>query len=304
MQSLFSHEGIAKAQAKLASLILKRIDFTTSPAVLEKLIRFEAVHQIHGWRDLRRRLESDGRCYGFFDPAFPGEPIIFVETALVRGMSARVQPLIDPDAAIRPVETADSAIFYSITKCEEGLRGLPFGGFLIRQVVEELRAELPHLKRFATLSPVPTFRAWLGQAADSAGSSDEASTLRYLLNKLNEPKWIEDDGVLEELKQTLVPLCAYYLLRVKNGAEPMDPVARFHLRNGARLERINWLGDISAAGIGRSATVMANYLYRPPSLERNQQLYLREFKVIASRRVQMLAQSCFLNRHDPGVVEA
>lgn len=302
MRSVFTHEGIAKAEAKLASLILKRIDLNTSPAVLEKLIRCEAVHQIHGWQDLRRRLESDGRCYAFFDPALPDDPIIFVETALVQGMSARVQPLIDPDAAIRSVETADSAIFYSITKCQKGLRGLPFGGFLIRQVVEELKMELPHLKRFATLSPVPSFRAWLRRAADSAGCPDGASTLKKLLNKLEEPKWI-DDGVLAELKQVLVPLCAHYLLHVKNGTEPLDPVARFHLRNGAQLERINWLGDTSAAGIERSATIMANYLYRPSSLERNQELYLRHFKVIASRGVQMLAQSCFLSRHDLRVVE-
>lgn len=304
MRSKFAHEGIARAQAKLASLILRRIDVNTSPAVLEKLIRYEAVQKIHGWRDLRRRLESDGRCYAFFDPALPDEPIIFVETALVQGMSARVQPLIDPDTAVRPVETADSAIFYSITKCQEGLRGVPFGGFLIAQVVEELRMELPHLKRFATLSPVPTFRAWLSRSADSASCTDEASTLRSLLNRLDEPKWIEDEGILRELRQVLVPLCAHYLLHVKNGAEPLDPVARFHLRNGARLERINWLGDTSAAGVGRSATIMANYLYRPSSLERNQELYLRQLKVIASRRVQRLAQSCFLSRQDLRVVEA
>jgi len=298
MRSVRPNEVFAKAQAKLASLILKRIDLNTSTAVLEKLIRYEAVHRIHGWRDLHRRLEGDRRCYAFFDPILPDEPIIFIEAALVKGMSARVQPLIDPDAAIYPVESADSAIFYSITKCQEGLRGVPFGGFLINQVLGRLRAELPRVKLFATLSPVPAFLPWLRQVADHAGRAGGGPLIRALLKKLEQPKWIADDEIQKELRLSLVPLCAHYLLFVRKGAEPLDPVERFHLRNGARLERINWLADTSPTGVDRSATIMANYIYCPAPLERNHELYVRNLKVIASSKVRGLAESCFLAPRD------
>jgi malonyl-CoA decarboxylase len=299
MRSAWPNDAFAKAQVKLASLILRRIDVDTPETVLEKLIRYEAVHKIHGWRDLRRRLESDRRCYALFDRAHPDEPVIFVEVALVKGMSGRVQPLIDPDAVIYPAEAADSAIFYSITKCQEGLRGMPFGGFLINEVLEKMSVELPQLRRFATLSPLPSFHAWLRQATGSAAYADGATArLRTLLSQIEQPNWIETDEVRENLRRDLVPLCAYYLISVKNGAEPLDPVARFHLRNGARLERINWLADTSPAGVGRSGTIMANYVYRPAPVERNQEQYVRKFKVIASSKVQELAESCFLSPQD------
>ena len=304
MRSVWPNGAFAKAQAKLAPLTLKRIDLNTPTAVLEKLIQNEAVHKIYGWRDLRRRLESDRRCYALFDRVLPDEPIIFVEAALVKGMSARVQALIDPDAPIYPVDTVNSAIFYSITKCQEGLGGEPLGGFLINQVLEELSAELPQLRRFATLSPVPAFHAWLRQAAGSADYADGAARVRALLSQIEQPNWIEDDDVREDLRRDLVPLCAHYLLYVKNGAEPLDPVGRFHLRNGARLERINWLGDTSPVGIDRSATIMANYLYRPAPLERNHELYVRKFKVITSRKVHGLAESCFLSQRNGRVFGA
>lgn len=295
MRSVSPNEAFAEAQAKLASLTLKRIDLNTPEVELEKLIRYEAVHKIHGWRDLRRRLESDRRCYALFDRAHLDEPIIFVEAALVKGMSDRVQPLIDPDAVIDPPETADTAIFYSITKCQEGLRGVPFGGFLINQVLEEMSVELPQLRNFATLSPVPAFQAWLRQAASSADYADEAGArLRTLLSQIEQPDWVEIGEVREDLRRDLVSLCAHYLVSIKNGVEPLDPVARFHLRNGAQLERINWLGDTSPTGVARSATIMANYVYRPAPLERNHELYARQAKVIASLKVQELAESCFL----------
>jgi malonyl-CoA decarboxylase len=269
MRSVWPNDAFERAQAKLASLTLKRIDVNTPAAVLERLIQYEAVHKIRGWTDLRRRLESDRRCYALFDQVSPDAPIIFVEAALVRGMSAHVQPLIDPDAPIRPVNTADSAIFYSITKCQDGLGGVPLGGFLINKVLKELRNELPLLSRFATLSPVPGFRTWLRQAASSAAYVNEAERVRALLIQTEQRNWIGNDDIRQDLGRSLVPLCAHYLLYVKNGAEPLDSVGRFHLRNGARLERINWLGDTSPTGIDRSATIMANYLYRPASLERN-----------------------------------
>src|SRR5512147_1569306 len=230
-------------------LVLQRIDWRTPAVVLEKLIRYEAVHEIKGWSDLRRRLESDRRCYAFFHPALPDEPIIFIEVALTHGMSEKVQPLLDPESPVLPTESADCAMFYSITNCQEGLRGVPFGSFLIKQVVEDLGREFPRIRKFATVSPVPGFREWLASNPELAG----------LHAKLAQPGWWENADLSEELRQELVPLCARYLLHAKNGREPLDPVARFHLRNGARLDRINWLGDISAVGMHRSAGIMVNY---------------------------------------------
>ncbi len=271
-------------------LALRRIDWQSPASVLEKLIEYEAVHQIQGWRDLRRRLEADRRCYGFFHPALPDEPIIFIEVALTRGMSAKVQPLLDPDSPLVEPESADCAMFYSITNCQKGLRGVPFGSFLIKQVAEEVGKEFPRIKTFATVSPVPDFRQWLRES--SQGKKEEAPPEKFagLISKLEEPNWIGDKQLSAELERELIPLCAYYLLRAKQGKEPRDPVARFHLRNGARLERINWLGDTSAIGMQRSAGVMANYVYRLAEVERNHELYTKEYKVNASREVEALAK--------------
>jgi len=263
-------------------LQLRRIDWHTSALVLEKLIEYEAVHQIQGWHDLRRRLEADRRCYAFFHPALPDEPIIFIEVALTRGMSESVQPLIDPEAPVLDPASADSAMFYSITNCQEGLRGVPFGSFLIKRVVEDLSAKFPRLKRFATVSPVPGFRRWLAENAPALDAN--------LLSKLEQPGWFDDAKISPELEKALVPLCARYLLHEKQNKEPLDSVARFHLKNGARLEKINWLGDKSSTGMSRSAGLMANYVYRLGDVERNHELYTREFKVAASSEVQALAK--------------
>jgi malonyl-CoA decarboxylase len=262
-------------------LELRRIDWRTSALVLEKLIRYEAVHQIQGWNDLRRRLEADRRCYGFFHPALPDEPIIFIEAALTRGMSAKVQPLLDPDSPVLVPETADCAMFYSITNCQEGLRGVPFGSFLIKQVVEDLGREFPRIRKFATVSPVPGFREWLERNAELAD----------LRAKLDQPRWWENRELAETLQKELVPCCARYLLHAKQDREPLDPVARFHLRNGARLERINWLGDTSDAGMQRSAGIMVNYFYRLADLERNHESYTRDYDVVAASEIESLAKN-------------
>jgi malonyl-CoA decarboxylase len=248
-------------------LTLQRIDWRSPAAVLQRLIEYEAVHQIQGWPDLRRRLEADRRCYAFFHSALPEEPLIFIEVALTRGMSDRVQPLLDPDSAVDDPQSADSAIFYSITNCQEGLRGVPFGSFLIKQVVEDLQKSLPRIRTFATLSPIPGFRRWLAATHGNL----EAGKL---------------DG---RMKRRLIPLCAQYLVNEKRGVEPLDSVARFHLKNGARLDRINWLADTSATGIKQSAGMMANYVYNPADLERNHELYVRFGRVVCSRRVLTLA---------------
>jgi malonyl-CoA decarboxylase len=254
-------------------LLLQRIDWRTSALVLERLIQYEAVHQIQGWNDLHRRLEADRRCYAFFHPALPDEPLIFIEAALSRGMSARVQPLIDPDSPVVDPATADCAIFYSITNCQEGLRGVSFGSLLIKQVAEDLGREFRRLRTFATLSPVPGFRRWLAGAA---------------------PQLVDKDIAESPARAELSRLCAYYLLHAKQGKLPLDPVARFHLSNGARLERLNWLGDTSATGIRRAFGMTVNYVYRLQDLERNHEAYARQYRVVASQEFERLARQSLL----------
>ena len=275
-------EHLFKSWFNRGFLVLQRIDWSTPATILEKLIAYEAVHRIQGWNDLRRRLAQDRRCYGFFHPALPDEPIIFVEAALTRGMSACVQPVLDPEAPVADINTTDCALFYSITNCQEGLRGVPFGNFLIKQVVQELGREIPRIRRFATLSPVPGFRAWLDRNRSALG-------LESFLEKLDDPQWTRNEQVAAEIKPHLLHLCARYLLREKGGKEPLDPVARFHLRNGARLKRINWLGDTTSKGLERSAGLTVNYVYRLSELERNHELYIGESKISASPEVEALA---------------
>lgn len=274
-------------------LVLERIDWRTSAQVLEKLIQYEAVHQIQGWRDLRRRLQADRRCYAFFHPALAEDPLIFIEVALTSGMSTKVQPLLDPDSAVVDPESANCAVFYSITNCQEGLRGVSFGNLLIKQVAEDLGREFPRVKTFATLSPVPGFRAWLAEARDSRPGQAE---LGALLERLESPEWFKDKAVSAQIQRELGRLCAYYLLYAKHGPEPLDPVARFHLGNGARLDRLNWLGDTSEAGMKRSAGLMVNYVYRLAEVERNHEAYAREHQVIASHRFEQLAKESLLAR--------
>ncbi len=271
-------------------LVLRRIDWRTSAVILEKLIQYEAVHQIQGWHDLRRRLETDRRCYAFFHPALPDEPIIFIEVALTRGLSDQVQALLDPDSSVLDAEAAEWAIFYSITNCQEGLRGVPFGSFLIKRVVEDLSKELPRIRKFATLSPIPGFRKWLSERAPALQGSAKLAPFADAIAKLDSPEWMENAALRTDLPRQLLPLAAYYLLYAKQHQEPLDPVARFHLKNGARLERINWLGDTSASGLQRSAGLTANYVYKLPDVERNHELYVREHKIRASREIEALAK--------------
>jgi len=262
-------------------LTLERIDWRSPAATLEKLIAYEAVHQIQGWTDLRRRLEADRRCYAFFHSAMPGEPLIFIEVALTRGISTSIQPLIDPGAPVSDPELADSAIFYSITNCQKGLRGVPFGSSLIQRVVDDLRKSLPRIRTYSTLSPIPGFRRWLRQEL-----LDPASVV-------NDPEIQQAEAQIEanpEAKERLLGACAWYLLHGKRDNEPLDPVARFHLKNGARLDRINWMADTSAAGIQQSGGMMANYVYDPGELQKNHEAYLRAGTVCASGRVERLAR--------------
>ncbi len=272
-------------------LRLERIDWRTSAMVLEKLIRYEAVHAVQGWHDLRRRLAADRRCFGFFHPQLPEEPLIFIEVALTRGLSAQVQPLLDVDSQVAVPEQADCAIFYSITNCQEGLRGTSFGNLLIKQVAEDLKREFPHLDTFATLSPIPGFRRWLAQTETRVQLSmgPNAEQRLALLATIEQPGW-HAGAVPEALQKLLMRLCAWYLLHAKQGVEPLDPVSRFHLGNGAALERLNWLGDTSESGMARSAGLMVNYIYRLGDVERNHERYFADHAVVASRAVEKLAR--------------
>ena len=270
-------------------LELRRIDWQSPAAVLEKLIAYEAVHEIHGWDDLRRRLAPDRRCVAFFHPALPDDPLIFVEVALVRGLAGAVQPLLvadtDNEAARNSASLADTAIFYSISNCQDGLRGISFGNFLIKQVVEELKGELPHLTHFSTLSPVPGFRRWLAKRAAST-NDPETVLLAHL----------EADALQgEAMRPLIMRFCATYLTRRASAQEPADPVARFHLGNGARLERINWLGNTDPRGVRESFGVMVNYLYDLETIESNHEAFVNDGAVVRSAEVDAL-----LAEHAPG----
>ena len=269
-------------------LRLERIDWRTPALILEKLIEYEAVHEIAGWKDLHRRLASDRRCFAFFHPALPEEPLIFIEVALTERISTTVAPLLDPDSPEVDPARADCAMFYSITNCQDGLRGISFGNLLIKQVVHELGREFPRLKTFATLSPVPGFRAWL------AGITRGHAVSVPDLARLDERDWFENAAVAERLRLPLMGLCAHYLTAVKKDDEPLDAVARFHLGNGARMEKLNWLADTSKPGMQRSAGIMVNYLYRLADVEKNHEAFVREHDVAASHELKKLARECAL----------
>jgi malonyl-CoA decarboxylase len=262
-------------------LVLQRIDWHTPAVILERLIQYEAVHEIQGWRDLHRRLEADRRCYAFFHPVLPDEPLVFIEVALTRGMSATVEPLLDPDSPIGDVSKANCAIFYSITNCQEGLKGVSFGNFLIKQVVDDLGRDFPRLNTFATLSPIPGFCQWLRQQQSPQSRSRE---LDVLLAKVQKGRLPDVASVSNRLRDEIMAHCVEYLLRARRNGVPVDSVARFHLANGARLERLNWMGDPSKAGIRRSLGLMVNYVYRRADLERNHEAYVKRGKVVAAPR--------------------
>ena len=244
-------------------LELRRIDWSTPAAVLEKLIEYEAVHEIRGFPDLKRRLERDRRCFAFFHPALPGEPLIFVEVAFVNELPSAVAPILAMDGAVGDPRQARCAVFYSITSCQAGLKGISFGNFLIKQVAEDLHAELPNLKLFATLSPVPGLRRW----AERRLGERLPSTL-----------------------EALQSITAWYLTREWEGGHALDPVARFHLGNGARLERINAHADGSPRGEKQSFGIMVNYVYDLGDVEKNHEEYVNNHHVVCSGAVERLAR--------------
>ncbi len=267
-------------------LMFEQIDWRTPAVILEKLIQYEAVHEIAGWDDLRRRLEADRRCFAFFHPALPDEPLIFVEVALTHGLAGQIQDLLAESPKDGAGEKPDTAIFYSISNCQDGLAGISFGNFLIKQVADAVQRELPHVRRFATLSPIPGFRKWLDQklVRDTPEFLTEGE-----LDLLQRSGWRENDVARQQLKATLTRLCAVYLIEEKRGSRPLDSVARFHLGNGASIERLNWMADLSDKGLDQSAGMMVNYLYDSDEIVSNHEAYVQDGKIAMSSAVARLA---------------
>ncbi|MCQ4162959.1 malonyl-CoA decarboxylase [Roseomonas sp. GC11] len=290
----------------LGFLELRRIDWQSPAALLEKLVGYEAVHRIRTWRDLKNRLDSDRRCYAFFHPRMPEEPLIFVEVALVQGLSGSVQKLLDEKAPVQEPRQADTAIFYSINNCQRGLDGISFGNSLIKRVVALLSEEFPNLKTFSTLSPIPGFRRWLEeqliepqpkllseeearQLTESSGLADGHAALRALVAH-RRPL---GEGWCQKAEPILTRLCARYLVLEtgKGGRRARDPVGHFHLSNGARVERVCWRGDTSDKGVRESLGFMVNYLYDPAKIEDYHEAYVGEGNRAAAPALKKLAKS-------------
>jgi malonyl-CoA decarboxylase len=286
-------------------LDLRAIDWHSPASLLEKLVAYEAVHEITSWQDLRNRLDSDRRCYALFHPRMPEEPLAFVEVALVQGMASSVQALLDEKAPPMDPTQADSAIFYSISNTQKGLKQISFGDFLIKRVVQQLSREFPRLKTFATLSPIPGLRHWLDKLPEddlaAAFSAEELSQLRAGLTEggveqglgklLGDPAWVRKPAVAGAFQRPLMVLAARYLVSKRADGQPLDAVARFHLRNGARLERLNWLGDTSANGIAASAGLMVNYRYLVDEIEANHEAYMKDGHIALGQEIRGLLKS-------------
>jgi malonyl-CoA decarboxylase len=292
-------------------LELRRITWDSPASLLEKLFAYEAVHPIRSWDDLKNRLSADRRCFAFFHPRMSNEPLIIVQVALVNGIAGNVQTLLDESAPVLDPAEADTAIFYSISNAHDGLSGISFGNFLIKRVVDELAAEFKNLKSFATLSPIPDFGPWLERQLNEAGKDLEADWLTVADRKalataagtgkepvalktlLQTPDWYQQPELAKALKPPMLRLCARYLVKEKkrDSSAALDRVARFHLSNGARIERINWLADTSDHGLNQSAGMMVNYLYKLDAIETNHEAYRGEGKVMTSSTIRALLKA-------------
>ncbi|MBY0411046.1 MAG: malonyl-CoA decarboxylase [Burkholderiaceae bacterium] len=284
----------------VAFLELRRLSWDSPASLIEKLIKYEAVHDIRSWADVKNRLDSDRRCYGFFHPRLPNEPLIFVEVALLDRMSSSITPLLDEAAAPEDLSRATTAIFYSISNTQTGLRGVSFGDSLIKHVVETLTAEFPRLRSFATLSPIPGFRPWLTKHAGAlmdrlddkrraelgraVGFEPPAAT--HFLAAADKASGLDPKS---PVRQMLLECAARYLAREMRDGKPHDAVARFHLGNGARVERLNWGGDPSTKGHKQSYGVMVNYLYDLKRIDKHRAL-LAAGKVPASGEIDSLCR--------------
>ena len=295
-------QGLFASWFDVGLLTLERITWHSPAILLEKLIDYEAVHEIRSWDDLKNRLDSDRRCYAFFHPRMSQEPLIFVEVALTNGIAGNIQELLDEAAPRQDPRDCDAAIFYSISNTQAGLRGISFGNFLIKQVIDDLARDLPNVKVLSTLSPMPGFRGWLdkkladgdsGLLGDvewaklrSAAAADSGPEAFLIL--LSRPDWHRDPTVMAVLEAPLKRLAGRYLVEEKANGSPLDPVARFHLTNGARIERINWLADRSDKGLRQSAGLMVNYLYRLNEIDSNHEAFSSQGKIAMSPAVKAL----------------
>jgi malonyl-CoA decarboxylase len=274
-------------------LVLRRIDWSTSASVLEKIIRYEAVHEISDWDDLRRRIDPpDRRCYAFFHPALVDEPLIFVEVALTREIPAAIAPILsDKREPVEP-KRATTAVFYSITNCQRGLAGVTFGHFLIKQVVEEVSREVSRVATFVTLSPAPNFAGWLNRERANAASQALDKEDREALSALDDENWWRSPEVVDKIREPLIRAAAWYYVRGRNSRGlPVDAVARFHLGNGARLERLDWLADTSERALKQSYGLMVNYLYDLDYIERNHEAYAQQRAIVASSAITRLVMT-------------
>ena len=271
-------------------LVLRRIDWSTSAAILEKIIRYEAVHEISDWADLRRRIDPpDRRCYAFFHPALVDEPLIFVEVALTRDIPAAIAPILSDKREAVELPRATTAVFYSITNCQRGLAGVTFGHFLIKQVVEEVSREMSRVDTFVTLSPAPNFAEWLKRERSNAGSAALDDDDREALAALDQDGWWRTPEIAERIREPVLRAAAWYYVRARNARGlPVDAVARFHLGNGARLERLDWLADTSERALKQSYGLMVNYLYDLDYIERNHEAYAQQRAIVAASAVSRL----------------
>ncbi len=260
-------------------LELRQIDWSSPASLLEKLFAYEAVHEINGWEDLRGRLKGDRRCFAFLHPAMGDDPIVFVEVALTNQIPDSIAPLIAVERTALPIEQATTVVFYSISNCHPGLAGISFGNFLIKNVVSILASESDSLNTFVTLSPIPGFRKWL-QDTDLSElvDADTAEKVRQPIGAV----------VGDEVRAALMRLCAHYLLREKRNGLAVDPVARFHLGNGASLHQLHWGADLTRNGKLQSAGIMVNYLYDVQNIEINHEEYFGKGKINASRAIVRL----------------
>ncbi len=274
-------------------LVLRRIDWATPALILDKIIRYEAVHEISDWDELRRRIEPpDRHCYAFFHPALVDEPLIFVEVALTREIPNAIEPILSPTREVMESDKMRTATFYSISNCQRGLAGVSFGNFLIKQVVEEISRAMRKLSIFVTLSPVPNFAAWLAKERAQENSTALTESDRAALAALDIADWWQNAETAEQVKDPLLRAAAWYFLRVRDRRGlPVDPVARFHLGNGARLERINWLADTSDKAMAQAHGLMVNYQYDLDDIEKNHETYVEGRTVVASSAVQRLLRA-------------
>ncbi|MBP0614996.1 malonyl-CoA decarboxylase [Jiella mangrovi] len=270
-------------------LMLRPIDWNTPASILEKIIQYEAVHAIGNWDELRQRLApTDRRCFAFFHPSIPDDPLIFVEVALTDEIPTSIASVLDPERPTITAEAAQTAVFYSISNCHKGLASVSFGSFLIKQVAEDLKEHFPNLKTFVTLSPVPGFAAWV-EALPKDFRERLAPAEKRAIEIVGVRDWQADPSAVDEIRAGILSLAARYFLRAKRGdGQPQDPVARFHLGNGAMLNRIMHLGDPSARGLKQAHGLMVNYLYDLPRVEQRHEAYAADGEVAASRAVTSL----------------